>query len=87
MMHLKQKGIRAHVRTAGYRMSPDAWTELDRAVLVLLDRATVWGLLSLARQLRRMRAQAERSRHGWPTTWTTQRTLREMAKEATPCAT
>ena len=39
MNTLKQKGIRAHVRDAGYRMSPDAWIELDKAVLTLLDRA------------------------------------------------
>ena len=60
------------------RATPRPYTPAQR------DRATVWGLLSLARQLRRMCAQAERSRRGWPPVWTTQRTLREMAKEATP---
>ena len=39
MRNIKRGGVRAHVRGAGYRMSPDAWTELDRAVLTLLDRA------------------------------------------------
>ena len=39
MENIKGKGVRAHVRNAGYRIGADALTELDRAVLTLLDRA------------------------------------------------